>query len=249
MIVKELKLMNEIKLQVDKMTNQKLAEWFNTTLKQITNKKKQYLKKLEEYCEFEPFRGGVEIKKVFKECYCKNANYQLIRQELPKTWNKNGLDTCSHVSNTIYKNYQEKLNITKSTTYDYARQARDELFGKPGKNQEGLLGKCYPTICVKDENDCPIPLTNEQEIIKKRLLAKWFGSADEKTVLVQMMINDKEIKEEEAWEVYSKLLKLPKRYEYFMNEFYQEINAWPIRGTVIEYIKSLWEIKEGDFSF
>lgn len=63
------------------------------------------------------------------------------------------------------------------------------------------------------------------------------------------MINDKEITEEEAWETYSKLLKLPKCYEYFMNEFFQEINAWPIRGTVIEYTKSPWEIKEGDFSF
>lgn len=30
----------EIKLHLGKMTNQELAEWFNTTYKQITNKKK-----------------------------------------------------------------------------------------------------------------------------------------------------------------------------------------------------------------
>lgn len=241
--------MNEIKLQVGKMTNQELAEWFNTTLKQITNKKKQYLKKLEEYCEFESFRGGIEIKKVFKECYCKNKNYQLIRQELPKTWNKSRIDTCFHVSNIIYNNHSEELTITEGSAYNYTRQARDELFGKPGKGQEGLLGTCYPIICIKDEFGCPIPLTDEQEAIKRTLLKKWFGSADEKTVLVQMMVNDKEITKEDAWEIYSKLLNLPKSYEGFMNEFYQEINAWPIRGTVIEYTKSPWEIKEGDFSF
>lgn len=87
--------MPEIKLHLGKMTNQELAEWFNTTYKQITNKKKQYLKKLEEYCRFEAYRGGIDVKEIYKECYCKNANYQLIRHELPKTWNKNGLDTCS----------------------------------------------------------------------------------------------------------------------------------------------------------
>lgn len=113
--------MDEIKLHIGKMTNQELAEWFNTTLKQITNKKKQYLKKLEEYCEFESFRGGIEIKKVFKECYCKNKNYQLIRQELPKVWNKSRIDTCSHVSNIIYENHSEELTITKSSTYDYTK--------------------------------------------------------------------------------------------------------------------------------
>ena len=239
----------EVKLHLGKMTNQELAEWFNTTYKQITNKKKQYLKKLEDYCRFETYRGGIDVKEIYKECYCKNANYQLIRHELPRTWNKNGLDTCSHVNDIIYENHYEKLTVTKDTAYNYTKQARDELFGSPSKGTEGLLGKCSPLICVKDENGNPVYLTEEQEAIKKKLLTKWFGDADEKTVLVQTMVAENEIKEEEAWATYSRLLSLPKKYEGFMDEFHREIKAWPIRGTVIEYIVSPWEIKDGQFDF
>lgn len=90
------KYMDELRL--GKITNIELAEWFGTTEKQISHKKKQFLDKLEDYCVFKPIRGGIEIKIIIKPFYVKNKNYQIAKDQFNNYWSETGLDTCTHVA-------------------------------------------------------------------------------------------------------------------------------------------------------
>lgn len=53
-------------------------------------------------------------------------------------------------------------------------------FGAPGTK-----GDCVYIWCTKDDNGVPIYLTEDEERIKKELLKKYFGTADEKSLLVK----------------------------------------------------------------
>ena len=224
--------MSELKL--GKITNAELAEWFGTTLKQIEHRKKQYLEKLKEYCEFKPVWGGVEIIEIYKFFYVKNKNYQIVLENFEKYWSPSGLDTCSHVGDQIYLEHQDELTTQLNTTQKHVVQVRNELYGKPFDEIGGPKGKCKYVWCKKDETGTPQFLTEEEEAIKKDLLTKWFGATSEKTILVQEMIRKNEITETEAWQVYSKMLSLPTSYQGFLGEFKKRTNVTLIRGTLID---------------
>ena len=83
-------------------------------------------------------------------------------------------------------------------------------------------------------------------VLRKAKPIKYNGAWN---VIKDALLKSGEIKEEEAWATYSRLLSLPKKYEGFMDEFHREIKAWPIRGTGVEYTVSPWEIKDGQFDF
>ena len=88
--------MEELKL--GKVSNAELVEWFGSTANSFSKKKKSWLKKLEEYCEFKPLDGGVEITKIHKYFYTKNKNYQIVKDNFCSVWDESGLDTCKHVA-------------------------------------------------------------------------------------------------------------------------------------------------------
>lgn len=62
-------------------------------------------------------------------------------------------------------------------------------------------------------------------------LTKWFGTTEEKTILIQTMINNKEIAVEEAWQAYSEMIELPHHYLSFLQEFQELTGTWLIRGS------------------
>ena len=98
--------MEELKL--GKVTNQELAEWFNATVNSITKKKQQWLKILQEYCEFTPIYGGVIITKIYKPFYTKNMNLKIVQEEFNEVWDKSNLDSCKRVSEEIYEKRQKE---------------------------------------------------------------------------------------------------------------------------------------------
>lgn len=220
-------------LRLGKITNIELAEWFGTTEKQISHKKKQFLDKLEDYCVFKPIRGGIEIKIIIKPFYVKNKNYQIAKDQFNNYWSETGLDTCTHVADQICADYAEELTVKPDTTRKHVSQVRNEFYGSPLTEEGGSQGHCKYMWCKKDVNGCPQFLTEEEENIKKDLLIKWFGSADEKTALVQGMVENGEISEEKAWTLYSSMMKLPAAYSGFLSEYKQITGIILIRGTLI----------------
>lgn len=96
-----------------------MADWFGVSKKYLANRRKDFLEKLKDYCEFENVYGGVDIKSIYKVCYVKNRNYEKIKEEVPKEWSITTLDSCKRVSDAIYTRIHDELNIKSSTTYVY----------------------------------------------------------------------------------------------------------------------------------
>lgn len=233
-------------LKLGKVTNAELASWFDTTESNLSHKKKKFLEKLKTYCEFKLYRGGVEIIKIYKPFYIKNQNYKIVEENFDNYWDESGLDTCAHVGSQIYEDFHNQLTVKENTTIKHTAQVRDAKYNKPSGDDVGPEGKCYYVLCKKD-GEKPVWLNSEQDKIKQELLNKWFKGADEKTVIVQDMINSGEITEEGAWKTYSNLMKLPKSYPGFMAEYKKRTGIQLIRGTFIvknneESIE--WEEKE-----
>ena len=219
----------ELKLGIMKMNE--LADWFGLSTSTLSKAKAKYMKKLEEYCEFTQIYGGVKITKIHKKFYTKNKSYQIVRQEFCDTWSENGLDSCRRVASEIYSKHANEITVKEDTTYMHARQVRNELYGKPMIGQ-GEKGTCEYIWCKK-ENGKLVFLSPEEEEIKKKLLFKYFATANEKTVMVQTMIDNKELTKEEAWEYYSQIINLPAYYEIFLKDFRDQTGVQLIKGTLI----------------
>ena len=224
--------MNELRL--GRITNQDLAEWFGATKNSIEKKKKHWLEILKEYCEFEPIYGGVYITKIHKPYYVKNKNFQIVKEEFDEVWDKSGLDSCKRVSEEIFIKRQDDLTVQESTVYVQTRQVRNEYYGKPMCGS-GPKGRCSYVWCKKNPQTNRLEyLSEEEEKIKKELLEFYFADADEKTVLVNEMVQRKEISEAEAWGYYSQIMNISFNYKNFMGEFKRRTGITLIRGTVLE---------------
>lgn len=84
----------------------------------------------------------------------------------------------------IYDEYSKSLFIKADTVVRYVGQERRVRYGRPF-GAPGTAGDCVYIWCTKDDNGVPIYLTEDQERIKKELLKKYFGTADEKSLLVK----------------------------------------------------------------
>ena len=237
-------------LRLGKVTNKELAEWFGAkSADNISRHKKRYLETLKEYCNFEDIRGGVLIKEIFKPFYIKNSNYQIVKEEFKETWDESGLDTCSRVGAVIWEHHYDELKVQQSTTIKHTLQVRNELYGKPFEREKGCgQDRCVYIFCIKKENGKCEFLTEEEEAIKEELMVKRFGTAEEKTLLVQSMVDSNALEKEKAWDYYEKLMSLPKTYPAFLGEFKKKTGKQLIRGTLL-IENDVITIDEGDFNW
>lgn len=239
---------DELKLGI--ITNAELAEWFNSTPSNISKHKTYWLKKLNEYCQWEPKRGGVNIIEVYIPYYRKNKNYAIAAENYLDFWDESGLDTSAHVGEQIHDAFEEELTVKTATTINHVRQAKNIDFGKIYKGAPkgwGSKGYCRYVLCKKDEKGQPVPLTKKEEEIKDKLLKKWLGNTNDKITVVQNAVDNKELPEEKAWREFSNLTNLPRKYEGFMNEFKKETGVQLIRGTYLEKNEeSAWDNDNND---
>lgn len=230
-------------LKKGQISNDELADWFMVSKNSLSKNKSRYLKKLEEYCDFTPYQGGVKVHKIYKPSYVKNKNLQVVREEFDTSWDESGLDTCIRVASDIQEKRYEDLTVQLNTTARHVSQIRNEKYGKPFSEEGGPQGHCIYILCKKDESGRLVLLSEEEEQIKKRLLKKWLGDADEKTLLVKELVSKGELAEEEAWSYYNDIINLPNAYMGFMGDFKHETGVQLIRGTLIN--KELHFAEEG----
>ena len=231
--------MSELKLGY--MTNAELAEWFGIKPNSFRNTKTQKLEELKRFAEFEVEKTKVRITKIYKSVYVKkkSADYSIVKEEFTQVYNKSKIDTASNVSKKIYNKRKNDLTIKESTTYEYTRAARNELYGKPfvGCGERGVCRY----IWAKQIGDGQYERFNETEqAIYKRLLVKYFKGADEKTIFVRDMIKRGEITEEEAWGVYEDMMNLEQGFMNFKIEMEEAIGYPIVRVTEIENQINWW---------
>lgn len=235
-----------LELQVGTFSNAEIAEWLQVSDKQFSKRKATLITKLQPYCEYEAFRGGVKIIKVFNPFYVKDKKYQIIKEDVKKMWDASGLDSCSRIADEIC-NIRSEEEIGKPTTvYDKTRAVRNELYGKPMSGVPGTDGTCSYVWCKKLPNGRLAHLSEEEQEIKTKLLKKYFSTADEKTAMVQTMIENGELSKEEAWQYYSKIINLPANYSNFMHDFKTQTGIQLVRGTQRELLAGAWEDKKDE---
>ena len=215
------------------MSNNDLAEWFQIKPGSFRNTKAKKLEELKKYAEYEIQGAKVLITKVIEPKFIKKKDYFIVREEFTQVYNKSKIDTASNVSKKIYNKRKSDLSIKESTTYEYTREARNELYGKPFVGK-GKLGTCR-YIWVKKLGEGQYERFNDTEqAIYKRLLVKYFRGTDEKTIFVEDMIKRGEITKEEAWDVFSDMMNLDQGFMNFKAEMEEAIGYPIVRVTEIE---------------
>ena len=233
-----------LELQVGTFPNAEIAEWLQVSENQFSKRKAALIAKLQGYCEYEAVRGGVKITKVLNPFYSKDKKYQIIKEDVKKMWDASGLDSCTRIADQICTAHTEEEVGKPTTVYDKTRAVRNELYGKPMSGVPGTDGTCSYVWCKKLPNGRLAPLSDEEQEVKTKLLKKYFSTADEKTAMVQTMIDNGELSKEEAWQYYSKVINLQANYSSFMFDFKAQTGIQLVRGTQRELLAGAWEDKK-----
>ena len=215
------------------MSNNDLAEWFQIKPGSFRNTKAKKLEELKKYAEYEIQGAKVLITKVIEPKFIKKKDYSIVREEFTQVYNESKIDTASNVSKKIYNKRKSDLSIKESTTYEYTREARNELYGKPfiGK---GKLGTCrYIWVKKLDEGKYE-RFNDEEEAMYKKLLLKYFKNSDDKAMFVKDMIKRGEVTKEEAWDVYDEIANLEFGFMNFKAEMEEFVGCTIVRATEIE---------------
>ena len=215
------------------MSNNDLAEWFQIKPGSFRNTKAKKLEELKKYAEYEIQGAKVLITKVIEPKFIKKKDYSIVREEFTQVYNKSKIDTASNVSKKIYNKRKDELTIKESTTYEYTREARNELYGKPFVGK-GTLGTCrYVWVKKLDEGQYE-RFNDEEEAMYKKLLVKYFKNSDDKGIFVNEMVKNGEITEEEAWQTYKEITNLEFSFMNFKAEMEEFVGCTIVRATEIE---------------
>lgn len=237
-------------LQLGVINDKELADWFGVTPSRFSHDKKNKLKELEAFADYELIgnkRKKVKIVKIYQPIYSKKGSesFELIKSKLDEVWSDDGLDSCRRVCDEILETTQ--LQIADSTAYNYTLRSRTDLYGKPFQ-EGGPLGSCTYVWCKKDEETGKLRhLTAEEQKIKQDLIKMYFGDVSEKQIIVQAMIEAGEITQAQAWGVLTRMTKMTGvHFVVFLKELQKRIGCQVIRGTQVDRIeqKSAWEVQK-----
>ena len=237
-----------MELHLGKMTSEELARWFGIAYGTYKNNRAKKLEELKNFADFEEIRGGVNIKNIISPLY--NKNSQKIRELYQKGFEelRSPIDTVSNINNKIFEKYGKELTTLSSpqSGYHYAIEVRNANYGVPFK-EVGKLGRCYYLWCkVEKRSDNElyfVQLSPEEEEKKKVLLKKFFGTDEEKDILIAQMVDSGEITEAEAYRLTREYRGLNNAgFMGFLKKLENEIGAKVVRATKFE--KELYFDKE-----
>ena len=229
--------MNMIELSVGKIKVTELAEWFGVSKATFANTKKKKLEELKEFADYELIsKQQIQITKIKCPIYVKkhSKNYEIIKKQITKTWNPDGIDTCKRVSNQIYKEKCNELTLTESSTYNYTIKAKTELYGKCGSKYGGSIGYSnYIWAKWDGKHQKYVKLSPEEDKIKKQLFTKYFGKANEVTMFIQESIKNGELTKEEAWAAYDEMMDIDYNFKSVLDDFFIQTGIKLVRCTIV----------------
>ena len=193
-----------MELHLGKMTNKELANWFNISSEYFNRTKKKKLQELKTFADFDEIYGGVNITNIHTSIY--NKKESKIRELYKKGFEElhNPIDTVTNINNKIFKKYEKELTTLSSAQsgYHYAIEVRNANYGVPFKNV-GKFGRCFYLWCKVEKRENNelyfVQFTPEEEEKKKILLKQFFGTDEEKDILIAQMVDSGEITEAEAY--------------------------------------------------
>lgn len=229
-------------LMLGKIKTKDLADWFGISYGSFRVCKQQKLEELKMYCDFEEIYGGINVLKIYDNnniTYIKDSkkNYELVKSSFSEEWNSDGIDTCSNVAIKIYDKHKNELSVVSSTTYNYVRKARNELFGIPFLDA-GSLGSCIYLWCKKElGNDGTIiytQFTDEEDKIRKDLMKKHFSTDVEKEIFIAEMVEAGEITKEQAYDTLCEMKNLNKAgYTGFLKALKEALGCDVSKATLL----------------
>lgn len=237
-----------MELHLGKMTTKEIAEWFNLSYGGFRNHKAERLEELKTFADFDEIYGGIYIKTIYTPIY--NKKESKIREVYKKGFEelRSPIDTVSNINNKIFEKYGKELTTLSSpqSGYHYAIEVRNANYGVPFK-EVGKLGRCYYLWCkVEKRSDNElyfVQLSPEEEEKKKILLKKFFGTDEEKDILIAQMVDSGEITEAEAYRLTREYRGLNNAgFMGFLKKLENEIGAKVVRATKFE--KELYFDKE-----
>ena len=229
-----------MELHLGKMTNKELASWFNNSSDYFNRTKKKKLEELKTFADFDEIYGGVYIKTIYTPVY--NKKESKIREVYKKGFEelRSPIDTVSNINNKIFEKYGKELTTLSSpqSGYHYAIEVRNANYGVPFKDV-GKLGRCYYLWCkVEKRSDNElyfVQLSPEEEQKKKNLLKQFFGTDEEKDILIAQMVDSGEITEAEAYRLTREYRGLNNAgFMGFLKKLEKEIGAKIVRATKFE---------------
>ena len=219
-------------LRLGKMKGKEIAEWFGIAASTFSAHKSDKLEELRIYAEFEDLGGkGVNITKIIEPYYSKKMSEakKIIYDAFDETWDESGLDTVSNVTLKIWEKYSELLPIQSNTAYNYGLDARNLLYGKPyvTVGEKGTCIYVWGKVVYDDGMNLHyLPLTEDEVAKKQKLMKKYFGTNEEKDVMIAEMVEDGEITKEEAYDLMVEYRGLNKAgYGKFIKELSKEVGA------------------------
>lgn len=238
-----------MELKLGKMSTKELAEWFGISYGGFRNSKKLKLEELKNFADFEEVYGGVNIKKIINPIYIKNSQTirEVYQQGFEELMNENEIDTVSNINEKIYYKYKDKLPTlsTPISGYRYAIEVRNANYGVPFK-EVGALGRCYYLWCKVEHTEDEvyfIPFTEKEESIKRLLLKQFFGTDEERDILIAQMVDIGELTKEEAYDLMINYRNLNKAgFMSFLKALEKEIGSKIVKATKFE--KELYFDKE-----
>lgn len=228
-----------MKLKLGKMTTKELAQWFQLSYGSFRTLKAKKLEELKNYAYFEEVYGGVNITAIINDTYNKKDSairkiYQQGFEEL-----RQPIDTVSNINEKIYDKYNEQLPTLSSAAsgYHYAIEVRNANYGIPFK-EIGSRGCCYYIWCKVEQRGDElyfIQFTEEEDKIKQELLKKYFGTNEEKDILIAEMVENGEISKAEAYDIMMEYRNLNKQgFMGFLKALEKEIGATVVKATKFE---------------
>lgn len=226
-------------LKTGKISLEELADWFGVALSTIKSKKtkENKLKILTSFADFHYEGNRIVIDEVHIPIYSKA--YALIKEKLPQTWHKSGLDTCARVGVELHSRYPEiSSQIQLSSAKSYANRAKIELFGRNHLDQDiGELGTSRYCWGINDPSGECHHLTVEQDKIVSECAQESYGSIlGPRAALLNDALRQGEITEKEFCE--GMTLSPEERKEAFA-EFeslvFKRLGFMPMRLTEITY--------------
>lgn len=226
-----------MRLHEGKMTIQELADWFGVKLSTYRRTSVNYLKKLEDYCEFERIYGGIDVKTIYMYEYDKDIQRKVDKIFLKATReairNGEGLQSISGLAEQ-YKYNPVFANLSEHGIRRQLTKARDSLFGTIPVGErvstQGKAGTRKIVWAIKLGRNLYRHLTVEEQDLLKNLEDIVYGNIKDEKAFFE--VHHLLLTEEITFEAYKKIVQ-SNGWDFFANV----INEFTIRTSGLTLVR------------
>lgn len=189
------------------MTGQEIAQWLGIAYSTYKRNPTKYIKRLNDYCQYEQVRGGIIVKEIYISTYNKNLKAEQTEKFLLSLQTNNNIISLSG------------LEAETGVSYYHSRKIRDTLFGKEPTNinsaARGIIGTREVIWAIKLGTNQYRKLTKEEDELFDILISQeYIGKLTPDVVKAQQLILDYCAKEGMSAEEYKNILT-ERNYNFF----------------------------------